>query len=73
MSRARGDLEVRFLERVPTGREETALGASGTALITAFALIVGCSAAAAPRGQAIITSLRSHPMRVRSKKRALFL
>ena len=41
MSRARGDLEVRFLERVPTGREETALGASGTALITAFALMVG--------------------------------
>ena len=41
MSRARGELEVRNLERVPTGREETALRAGGTALITAFALIVG--------------------------------
>jgi ABC-type uncharacterized transport system auxiliary subunit len=41
MSRARGDSEVRHLERVSTGHEETALGASGTALITAFALIVG--------------------------------
>lgn len=49
MSRARGDLEVRHLERVPTGREETALRAAGTALIAAFALMVGllsgCSAA----------------------------
>ena len=41
MSRARGDLEVRHLERVPTGSEETALRAAGTALITAFTLMVG--------------------------------
>ena len=41
MSRARGDFEVRHLERVPTGSEETALRAAGTALITAFTLMVG--------------------------------
>ena len=41
MSRARGDLEVRHSEKVPTGREETALRAAGTALITALALMVG--------------------------------
>ena len=41
MSRARGDLEVRHSEEVPTGREETALRAAGTALITALALMVG--------------------------------
>ena len=41
MSRARGDLEVRHSEKVPTGREETALRAAGTALITALALVVG--------------------------------
>src|SRR5260370_38035291 len=49
MSRARGDLEVRRLERVPTGREETALRAAGTSLIPVLALMVGllsgCSAA----------------------------
>jgi ABC-type uncharacterized transport system auxiliary subunit len=41
MSRTRGDLEVWHLERVPTGNEESALRAAGTALITAFALMVG--------------------------------
>src|SRR5467141_431803 len=41
MSRSRGDLEVRHLEKVPRGREETALRAAGTALITALALMVG--------------------------------
>ncbi len=41
MSRARGDLEVRHSEKVPMGRGETALRAAGTALITAFALMVG--------------------------------
>ena len=41
MSRARGELEVRNLERVPTGREEIALRAARTALITAFAVMVG--------------------------------
>jgi ABC-type uncharacterized transport system auxiliary subunit len=41
MSRTRGDLEVWHLERVPTGNEETAFRAPGTALITAFALMVG--------------------------------
>jgi ABC-type uncharacterized transport system auxiliary subunit len=34
-------LEVRHSEKVPTGREETALRAAGTALITALALMVG--------------------------------
>src|SRR3979490_83668 len=41
MSRARGYLEVRHSEEVPTGREETALRAAGTALITAFAVMAG--------------------------------
>jgi len=41
MSRARGELEVRNLERVPTGRQEIALRAARTALITAFAVMVG--------------------------------
>jgi len=41
MSRARGELEVRYLDRVPTGREETALRAIGKVLITAIALMVG--------------------------------
>ena len=41
MSRARGELEVRNLERFQTGREEIALRAARTALITAFAVMVG--------------------------------
>jgi ABC-type uncharacterized transport system auxiliary subunit len=41
MSRGGADLGVRHLERVPTGREETALRAAATALITAFALMAG--------------------------------
>ena len=41
MSRSRGDLEVRHSEKVPRGREETALRVAGTPLITAFALMVG--------------------------------
>jgi cholesterol transport system auxiliary component len=41
MSRVRGDLEVRHLERAPMARHETALRAAGIALITVIALMVG--------------------------------
>jgi ABC-type uncharacterized transport system auxiliary subunit len=41
MSRARGDLEVRHLERVPTGCEEAALGAARRAVFIAAALMIG--------------------------------
>jgi cholesterol transport system auxiliary component len=41
MSRARCDLEVRHLERVPMARRETALRPAGIALITVIALMVG--------------------------------
>jgi cholesterol transport system auxiliary component len=49
MSRVRRDLEVRHLERVPMARYETALRATGIALITVIALmgglLSGCGAA----------------------------
>ena len=41
MSRARGDLEVRHLERVPTGREEAASGAARRAVFIGAALMIG--------------------------------
>jgi len=41
MKRARGDMELRYLERVPTGRKETVLGKARRALIIVVALMVG--------------------------------
>jgi ABC-type uncharacterized transport system auxiliary subunit len=41
MSRSRGDMERRCLEREPRGREETVRGTARRALITAAALMVG--------------------------------
>jgi ABC-type uncharacterized transport system auxiliary subunit len=41
MSRARGDLEVRHLERVPAGREEAVLGAARRAVFIGAALMIG--------------------------------
>jgi len=41
MSRARGDLEVRHLQRVPTRREEAALGAARRAVFIGAALMLG--------------------------------
>src|SRR5947208_17166781 len=41
MSRARGDLEVRHLQRVPPGREEAALGAARRAVFIGAALMLG--------------------------------
>ena len=41
MKRARGDMELRYLERVPTGRKETVLGRARRALIIVVALMVG--------------------------------
>ena len=41
MSRGRGDLEVRHLERVPTGREEAAPGAARRAVFIGAALMLG--------------------------------
>ena len=41
MSRARGDLEVRHLERVPTGREEAASGAARRAVFIGAAVMIG--------------------------------
>src|SRR2546425_1913074 len=41
MSRVRGDLEVRFLERVPLAREESALGVARRAVFIGAALMIG--------------------------------
>ena len=41
MSLVRGDMELRYLERVPTGRKETVLGKARRALIIVVALMVG--------------------------------
>jgi cholesterol transport system auxiliary component len=41
MNRARGELEVRHLERVPTGREEAARGAARRAVFIGAALMIG--------------------------------
>ena len=41
MNRARGGMELRCLERVSTGREETGLGVARRALIIAVALMIG--------------------------------
>src|SRR5438874_11128965 len=41
MSRARGELEVRHLQRVPTGREEAALGAARRAVFIGAVLMLG--------------------------------
>src|ERR1700693_5274935 len=41
MSRARGEMELRYLERVPLAREGVGLGVARRALIAAVALMVG--------------------------------
>jgi len=41
MSLVRGDMELRYWERVPTGREETVPGTARRALIMAVALAAG--------------------------------